>query len=71
VYFPHRTFVSNVFEISISFSFSFSELPFSILFSIKNIKTVIVLMFTDSFSSLRAIGACPVYFVYFWMVPSS
>jgi hypothetical protein len=33
VYFPHRTFVFDVSEIPISFSFL--ELPFSILFSIK------------------------------------
>jgi hypothetical protein len=47
VYFPHRTFVSDVSEIPISFSFP--ELPFSILFLIKNMKTVMVLVFTDRF----------------------
>jgi hypothetical protein len=47
VYFPHQTFVSDVSEIPISFPFP--ELPFSILFPIKNIKTVMVLVFTDRF----------------------
>jgi hypothetical protein len=47
VYFPHRTFVFDVFEIPILFLFS--ELPFSILFPIKNMKTVMVLVFTDCF----------------------
>jgi hypothetical protein len=47
VYFPHRTFVSDVSEIPISFPFP--ELPFSILFPIKIMKTVIVLVFTDRF----------------------
>jgi hypothetical protein len=47
VYFPHQTFVSDVSEISISFPFP--ELPFSILFPIKNMKTVMVLVFTDRF----------------------
>jgi hypothetical protein len=47
MYFPHRTFVSNVSEIPISFPFS--ELPFSILFLIKNMKMVMVLVFTDRF----------------------
>jgi hypothetical protein len=36
VYFPHRTFVFDVSEIPISFPFS--ELPFLILFLIKNMK---------------------------------
>jgi hypothetical protein len=44
VYFPHRTFVSDVSEILISFPFL--ELPFSILFPIKNMKTVMILVFT-------------------------
>jgi hypothetical protein len=47
VYFPHRTFVSDVSEIPISFPFP--ELPFLILFPIKNIKAVMVLVFTDRF----------------------
>ena len=47
VYFPHRTFVFDVSEIPISFPFP--ELPFSILFPIKNMKTVMVLVFTDRF----------------------
>jgi hypothetical protein len=47
VYFPHQTFVSDVSEIPISFPFP--ELPFSILFPIKNMKTVMVLVFTDRF----------------------
>jgi hypothetical protein len=45
VYFPHQTSVSDVSEIPISFPFL--ELPFPILFPIKNIKMV-----TDRFSSL-------------------
>jgi hypothetical protein len=47
VYFPRQTFVSDVSEIPISFPFP--ELPFSILFPIKNMKTVMVLVFTDRF----------------------
>jgi hypothetical protein len=47
VYFPHRTFVSDVSEIPISFPFP--ELPFPISFPIKNMKTVMVLVFTDRF----------------------
>jgi hypothetical protein len=47
VYFPHQTFVSDVFKIPISFPFP--ELPFPILFPIKNMKTVMVLVFTDRF----------------------
>jgi hypothetical protein len=47
VYFPHQTFVFDVSEIPISFLFP--ELPFSILFPIKNMKTVMVLVFTDCF----------------------
>jgi hypothetical protein len=47
VYFSHRTFVFDVSEIPISFPFP--ELPFSILFPIKNMKTVMVLVFTDRF----------------------
>ena len=57
MYFPHRTFVSDVSEIPISFPFP--ELPFSILFPIKNMKTVMVLVFTDRFrpfSSLLTIA---------------
>jgi hypothetical protein len=40
---------SDVSEIPISFPFP--ELPFSILFPIKNIKAVMVLVFTDRFHS--------------------
>jgi hypothetical protein len=47
VYFPHQTFVSDVSEIPISFPFL--ELPFLILFPIKNMKTIMVLVFTDRF----------------------
>jgi hypothetical protein len=43
VYFPRQTFVSDVSEIPISFPFL--ELPFSI----KNMETVMVLVFTDPF----------------------
>ena len=50
VYFPHQTFVFDVSEIPISFPFP--ELPFSILFPIKNMKTVMVLVFTDRFLRL-------------------
>jgi hypothetical protein len=53
VYFPHRTFVSDVSEIPISFPFP--ELPFSILFSIKNMKTVMVLVFTDRFQPFSSL----------------
>jgi hypothetical protein len=62
VYFPHRTFVSDVSEIPISFPFP--ELPFSILFPIKNMKTVMVLLFTDCFrpfSSLEVAGNWPAW----------
>ena len=55
MYFPHRTFVSDVSEIPISFPFP--ELPFPISFPIKNMKTVTVLVFSDRFrlfSSLLA-----------------
>jgi hypothetical protein len=55
VYFPHQTFVSDLSEIPISFPLP--ELSFSILFPIKNMKTVMVLVFTDRFrpfSSLKA-----------------
>jgi hypothetical protein len=47
VYFPHQTFVSDVSEIPISFPFP--ELPFSIWFPIKIMKTIMVLVFTDRF----------------------
>jgi hypothetical protein len=47
MYFSHQTFVFDVSEIPISFPFL--ELPFSILFPIKNMKTVMVLVFTDRF----------------------
>jgi hypothetical protein len=55
VYFPHQTFVVVVSEIPISFLFS--ELPFSILFPIENMKTVMVLVFTDRF---RPFSSLPV-----------
>ena len=55
MYFPHRTFVFDVSEIPISFPFL--ELPFLILFLIKNMKTVMVLMFTDRF---RPFSSLPV-----------
>jgi hypothetical protein len=55
VYFPHRTFVSDVSEIPISFPFP--ELPFSILFPIKNMKTVMVLVFTDRFRPFSSLPA--------------
>jgi hypothetical protein len=55
VYFPHQTFVSDVSEIPISFPFP--ELPFSILFPIKNMKTVMVLVFTDRFRPFSSL--CP------------
>jgi hypothetical protein len=54
VYFPHRTFVSDVSEIPISFPFP--ELPFSILFSIKNMKTIMVLVFTDRFRPFSSLS---------------
>ena len=55
MYFPHRTFVSDVSEIPISFPFP--ELPFSILFPIKNMKTVMVLVFTDRFRPFSSLDA--------------
>jgi hypothetical protein len=56
VYFPHRTFVSDVSEIPISFPFP--ELPFFILFLIKNMKTVMVLVFTDRFRPFSSLWRC-------------
>jgi hypothetical protein len=55
VYFPHQLSFPMFSEIPISFPFP--ELPFSILFPIKNMKTVMILVFTDRFrlfSSLHA-----------------
>jgi hypothetical protein len=57
VYFPHRTFVSDVSEIPISFPFP--ELPFSISFSIKNMKPVMVLLFTDRFRPFSSLLVTP------------
>jgi hypothetical protein len=57
VYFPHRTFVSDVSEIPILFPFL--ELPFLILFSIKNIKTVMVLVLPTVFISTRPLATRP------------
>jgi hypothetical protein len=54
MYFPHQTFVSDVSEIPISFPFP--ELPFSILFPIKNMKTVMVLVFTDRFRPFSSLS---------------
>ena len=54
MYFPHRTFVSDVSEIPISFPFP--ELPFSILFPIKNMKMVMVLLFTDRFRPFSSLS---------------
>ena len=54
MYFPHQTFVSDVSEIPISFPFP--ELPFSILFPIKNMKTVMVLVFTDRFRPFSSLA---------------
>jgi hypothetical protein len=50
VYFPHRTFVSDVSEIPISFPFP--ELPFSILFSIKKYENSNGFVVYRPFSSL-------------------
>jgi hypothetical protein len=47
MYFPYRTFDFDVSEIPISFSFP--KLPFPISFSIKNMETVTVLVFSDRF----------------------
>jgi hypothetical protein len=47
MYFSYRTFDSDVSEIPISFPFP--KLPFPISFSIKNMKTVTVLVFSDRF----------------------
>jgi hypothetical protein len=54
VYFPHQTFVSDVSEIPISFPFP--ELPFFILFPIKNMKTVMVLVFIDCFRPFSSLA---------------
>jgi hypothetical protein len=54
VYFPYQTFVSDVSEIPISFPFP--ELPFSILFPIKNMKAVMVLLFTDRFRPFSSLN---------------
>jgi hypothetical protein len=53
VYFPYRTFVFDVSEIPISFPFP--ELSFPILFLIKNIKTIMVLVFTDRFRTFSSL----------------
>ena len=47
VYFPHQTFISDVSEMPISFPFP--EILFLILFPIKNMKTIMILVFTDRF----------------------
>jgi hypothetical protein len=57
VYFSDQTFVFDVSKIPISFPFP--ELPFSILFSIKNMKTVMVLVFTDRFYPYRTVSGAP------------
>jgi hypothetical protein len=54
VYFPHQTFVSDVSEIPVSFPFP--ELPFLILFPIKNMKMVMVLVFPDRFQPFSSLG---------------
>jgi hypothetical protein len=59
MYFPHQTFVSDVSKIPISFPFP--ELPFSILFPIKNMKTVMVLVFTDRFHPYIWICGMPTF----------
>jgi hypothetical protein len=55
MYFPHRNFVSDVSEIPISFPFP--ELSFPILFPIKNMETVMVLVFTDRFRPFSSLLA--------------
>jgi hypothetical protein len=52
MYFPHRTFVSDVSEIPISFPFP--ELPFSILFPIKKYENDNGFSVYRPFSSLNA-----------------
>jgi hypothetical protein len=54
MYFSYRTFDSDVSEIPISFSFL--KLPFSILFPIKNMKTVTILVFSDCFRPFSPLG---------------
>ena len=60
MYFSYRTFDFDVSEISISFPFP--KLPFPISFPIKNMKTVMVLVFSDRFrpfsplSTIRLLG---------------
>ena len=62
VYFPHQTFVSDVFEIPILFPFP--EVPFSILFLIKNMKTVMVLVFTDRFRPFSSLVVSIKYYTF-------
>jgi hypothetical protein len=69
VYFPHRTFVSDVSEIPISFPFP--ELPFSISFSIKNMKTVMVLLFTDRFRPFSSLAGAVLWSTATGIVPLS
>jgi hypothetical protein len=54
VYFPHRTFVSDVSEIPILFPFL--ELPFLILFSIKKYKNGNGFSVTDRFHLYTSLG---------------
>jgi hypothetical protein len=55
VYFPYRTFISEVSEIPISFPFP--KLPFSISIPIKNMETVMVLVFIDRFRPFSSLAA--------------
>jgi hypothetical protein len=53
MYFAYRVFVSDVSGISISFPFP--ELPFSISFPIKNMKTEMILVFIDRFQMFSSL----------------
>jgi hypothetical protein len=59
MFFSYRTFVSDVSEISISFLFP--KLPFSFLFPIKNMETVMVLVFTDRFRPFSSLHTTKTY----------
>jgi hypothetical protein len=54
MYFLYRTSISDDSEIPMSFLFP--ELPFSISFPIKNMKTVTVLVFSDRFRPFNPTG---------------
>jgi hypothetical protein len=56
MYFPYRTFDSDVSEMPILFLFP--KLPFPISFPIKNMETVMVLVFSDHFLPFSPLPTC-------------